>query len=487
MTQSASDVRQRARGLRAGGWVYKSIAAEFGVSYGTVQRWVRGVRPDMDRPPEVAARISATKAKRRAAWVSSVARGACGTPGCGDSDCRIRYGQCHCGCGEKAPCARQSERRRSYVKDEPHVFVAGHNGRFGTLRACEDGARLREAREERGITARQLALALGFGEGVISELEGIEGYGVSLERAEAVADALERPLEELFTAEVGPLESVGRRTCPPIPRPQRYDGRHFKEAEFRERQGKALASRWKEQRDAISAAGALTVEEFAREVCVTPDTVRGYIEQGHLPARRVDGPGPGTWAIDTDPVEFEREWARSLSTDAKRRSWLNPDHAVKRWRSRGIVAKLAELKGLSEREAEAVLRERVKIRRESLMPRRRGRRPGSGPPEYHLEWETKHRAALAELEEEFCLRRETGLLDEGERPPTNWQAALAVAEADFAQHPERWSNYARAPSDSLALHPDCAQPAANRVLMAIKRLQTAHTVNSAAQFLTQSS
>lgn len=36
---------------------------------------------------------------------------------------------CECGCGEPAPLARQTDRKRGYVKGQPHRFIAGHSSR----------------------------------------------------------------------------------------------------------------------------------------------------------------------------------------------------------------------------------------------------------------------------------------------------------------------------------------------------------------------
>lgn len=36
------------------------------------------------------------------------------------------YGYCHCGCGERAPLAHQTDTKRGYVRGEPRRFVCGH-------------------------------------------------------------------------------------------------------------------------------------------------------------------------------------------------------------------------------------------------------------------------------------------------------------------------------------------------------------------------
>lgn len=49
---------------------------------------------------------------------------------------------CECGCGEPAPIADITNRKRGYVKGEPRRFVAGHNSK---MMAAERAARLAEA------------------------------------------------------------------------------------------------------------------------------------------------------------------------------------------------------------------------------------------------------------------------------------------------------------------------------------------------------
>ena len=41
----------------------------------------------------------------------------------------IPYGYCHCGCGQLAPIAAQSDTARGYVKGKPLRYIAGHNAR----------------------------------------------------------------------------------------------------------------------------------------------------------------------------------------------------------------------------------------------------------------------------------------------------------------------------------------------------------------------
>ena len=37
---------------------------------------------------------------------------------------------CECGCGELAPLAKQTYRKRGHIKGQPMKFVKGHNGKL---------------------------------------------------------------------------------------------------------------------------------------------------------------------------------------------------------------------------------------------------------------------------------------------------------------------------------------------------------------------
>lgn len=45
---------------------------------------------------------------------------------CGNPECQIPYGFCHCGCGEKTAIAPRNEFRRGWVKNEPIIYIRGH-------------------------------------------------------------------------------------------------------------------------------------------------------------------------------------------------------------------------------------------------------------------------------------------------------------------------------------------------------------------------
>ena len=124
-----SEKYESARELRAAGHSLTAIANATGAAYSTVHRWTRDVRPDLARPAEHTEAIRRSRATATAALAEELERGGCGTPGCTDLDCPITYGLCHCGCGDLAPIAGMSERRRGFIRGEPHLFILGHNRR----------------------------------------------------------------------------------------------------------------------------------------------------------------------------------------------------------------------------------------------------------------------------------------------------------------------------------------------------------------------
>lgn len=47
---------------------------------------------------------------------------------CGDTLCEIPYGYCHCRCGQKTPISKQNETKRKVRRGEPRQFIANHAG-----------------------------------------------------------------------------------------------------------------------------------------------------------------------------------------------------------------------------------------------------------------------------------------------------------------------------------------------------------------------
>lgn len=50
----------------------------------------------------------------------------------------IKFGFCHCGCGEKTRIATGNDRTRGFIKDQPLRFIVGHNGRLQEFRTTAE-------------------------------------------------------------------------------------------------------------------------------------------------------------------------------------------------------------------------------------------------------------------------------------------------------------------------------------------------------------
>lgn len=203
-----------------------------------------------------------------------------------------------------------------------------------------------------------------------------------------------------------------------------------------------------------------------------------YVAARILPAEQFYVNGlPHTYLVRRQAFErFRREFALDLDRP-RALDWLNEEHVLAVYRGRGWLAKMMMISGLSELDAEEVVRARVRRRRERLRNHRRGRRSSPGPPAHHLEWAERFSMRKAELATEYQDAVELGLLGNGDRPPTNFDVSLAVAEDSFREHRELWSDYPSSPSDPLALHPDWGREATRRVWMAVKTLQIAVSGN----------
>lgn len=72
-------------------------------------------------------------------------------------------GLCLCGCGLKAPLARQNSAERGWVKDQPIKYIAGHNGLCAPVtperlrEAAQDIARREAKRAERAVQVAAVA------------------------------------------------------------------------------------------------------------------------------------------------------------------------------------------------------------------------------------------------------------------------------------------------------------------------------------------
>jgi hypothetical protein len=216
----------------------------------------------------------------------------------------------------------------------------------------------------------------------------------------------------------------------------------------------------------------LDTAEVATKLGVSTGMVHVYATRGQLPfveEHELNGVSYRLFAPDTVEA-FERTWARG--GDGRRQRWLRPDQAVAVYKSRGLLDKLAARRDITVAEAESLVRERAKARRENLIHHRSGRRPSTTPSPHHLEWADAFRQMEAQLIDDFEKRCALGLLEPDDRRPSRRNIALAVAERDYAARPDRWPDYPHAPGDPKALHPAWADTAESRVLGAIKRLQT---------------
>jgi len=49
---------------------------------------------------------------------------------CRDLNCKIPYGECHCGCGGSAPIAKNSNKEKGWTKGLPKRYIHGHTGGY---------------------------------------------------------------------------------------------------------------------------------------------------------------------------------------------------------------------------------------------------------------------------------------------------------------------------------------------------------------------
>jgi hypothetical protein len=418
--------REQARKLRKAGASLTKIKRELGISYGSAQRFTKGVRPDLERPSEVAEKITAARAGPHAKWVESVSRGRCGTAGCSDPSCGIDFGSCHCGCGEPAAIADQDDRKRNYVKGEPRLYTKAHKG---TLMATGDGVPLAQAIARAGLTGRQLGRRAGLANGVVADLIGLRGYRLHRHRCESLVrflrdelerqnvDASDMTLERLFTPESPADESPGKRPAhrtqrnrPPLPPSERYNGRHFKEAS-------------KQAVSVLKDAGLWTREQTADYLCRAPGTVTHRQNRARLRAEIIRvGPLLYTGYRELDVKRLARDelrsslpWLSHFRDPEFVREWAR-DHGADRQRAR----ELAELTRKRNRE-----HARIRVGT--------GRPKADGPPAYHWDWTHRFLELKAELDE-----RHAAFHVQGDPPPSSLGVAELVALEDFAQHPGRW-------------------------------------------------
>jgi hypothetical protein len=431
--------RTEARRLRTKGKSLSEIQNALGISYGSAQRFTRGVAPEKERAPEIRGKIAAAKRPRHDAWSATVTRGECCTAGCARAGCPIRYGECHCACGEKAPLATDDDRRRNYVRGEPRLYVQGHQRGGDTLMAAGDGEALLAALEQCDMTRIEASRRAKLGKGVVADLLGLEGYRLRRERCERIVgvlraefeakelDASRLTLEQLFTearlASEPPVGERGprvKRRRPAIPPSERSDCRDY---------DSEVTRRAEERRQ---------LETYSREEAATllldvaPSVVTRWLQLGRLPTLGV-----------RDVRRFGRQLRKSEGAwDVFRRDPVR--------RARFALAHGAQDPFEIQSRVELALTKLARIRVGT------GRPPGPAPAS--VEWAARFETIKAELEaayEQFHV--------DGDPPPTQWEIARLVAYEDYELHPERWSY---APGD----HPREAQ---RRVWEAVKTLQIA--------------
>jgi len=237
-----------------------------------------------------------------------------------------------------------------------------------------------------------------------------------------------------------------------------------------------LNARRAERIRALVASGQLLTRAAAAEkMGVTASAVDHYLRAGYLSAITIeDIPGQPTRLVHTAHLErFQRTWIAGAAGKqlALRRNWLDGDFVVRVYEGRGILERRARDHGLTVDQMKAVIRHDAEEKRR-LFARQRGRPKGSGRAAYHAEWAVRFSFEKDALVRDFEERESLELLEEGERPPTDSDAYLAVAEADFAEHPERW-DYPHAPGDENALHPQWAAAAVDRVRKGVRRAEKA--------------
>jgi excisionase family DNA binding protein len=234
---------------------------------------------------------------------------------------------------------------------------------------------------------------------------------------------------------------------------------------------------------ALAERGLLGTTAAAERLVVCERRVVDYIEAGLLKAERVNYPGAlkPTYGIAPPELErFEREWARG--EDGRREYWLDPDRVAARGNGAGPM-KTRELAHIPDEHACAVVRGIVAERAGRRRQRRKGRKKAAAPSARSQRWSEGFCKTKAERRAEYQQRLELELVEPGEAPPSDWQIAGAVAQADWQDHPEDWprSAYPPAPHDPDALDRRCEREATDRVWRAIKRLETAPTEITSAQ------
>lgn len=364
--------------------------------------------------PEVGAKISAARLAATADVRAALVDGAppCGSPGCTDSVCEVPEGRCHFpGCAESATTAPKTAAKRREVRGRRRKFCKAHALSGG---GSGGGKRKKEAAE--ALASRLLAEA------------GRCGSPTCVDPACTVSPG------KCHLPGCDQKAAVARRTN--------------------------TASRWVRGKSTLCCCGAhggqyarllelqslglKSGSDVAGRLRLSPSRVVAIRKAGHLAVADAD-----SWRAlytEEDVMRFERDWALNLD-DGRRARWLDPDKVVSDWRRRGWLARFAARRGLTESEAEVLVRAKVQARAKRLRSRRRGRAKGRA--------ERTLRRALAFWWTKVQYEQWSP------EPVSDREVARYVAQLDYEHHPRDW---AYNPCD----HP---QQAAQVVLEAAKVLQ----------------
>jgi hypothetical protein len=464
--------RTEARALREQGLSLTEIAQALDISYGSAHRFTRGVCPEKERAPETRAKIAGAKEAAHDEWTRAAPRGGCGTAGCKRADCAIEYGRCHCGCGEAARLAADDNRPRAYVRGEPRLYVQGHQRGGDTLMAAGNGEPLLGALELAGLSRIEVTRRAKLGKGVVADLIGLEGYRLRRVHCEQILSVLRAEFERqgldpsdvtlgrLFTEDrpedeppVGERARRVKRQRPPIPPDERGDGRHFKEA--REKATTELDGKgW-------------TREQAAAFLMRVPSIVNRRVEQDRLLEPVTVKIGPLRYKL-FDPTAVKRlALAEQTSEEKWSRNMRDPDF---------VFASTLIRTGDRRQAAEAKRRTEERNRLHQRIRVGTGRSKAPGPPAHHYEWQALFVGKQDELVDEYQMKERLDLLVEGERPPTELDIALAVAEdpRGLCHLPPHYHT----PGGSLRV--ELADEASRTIRNAVKRLQNAGTETRAA-------
>lgn len=90
--------------------VSKQTRIERGVLAGYPQKYLRGHIINQNRSPQT----------KKVEWPEGLCV-------CGDRNCQVQFGHCHCGCGNRTPISDYSHRKLGYVSGLPRKFIPTHN------------------------------------------------------------------------------------------------------------------------------------------------------------------------------------------------------------------------------------------------------------------------------------------------------------------------------------------------------------------------